>query len=92
MYEMTGIVSWILVGLVAGAIAKLLLPGKDPGGCITTILIGIAGALIGGFLATKLGFGGFAVSPIDDPRGLITAILGALLLLIVLRIFKGKRK
>jgi uncharacterized membrane protein YeaQ/YmgE (transglycosylase-associated protein family) len=92
MYEMMGVGSWILMGLIAGAIAKFLLPGKDPGGCVTTILIGIAGAFVGGLIATKLGFGGFAVSPVDDPRGLITATLGAILLLLVLRIFKGKEK
>ena len=52
------ILSWILVGLVAGIIAKLLMPGRDPGGCIITILLGIAGALLGGFLMGIFGFGG----------------------------------
>jgi uncharacterized membrane protein YeaQ/YmgE (transglycosylase-associated protein family) len=48
MFEIMGLGSWIVMGLIAGAVGKFLLPGKDPGGCITTILIGIAGALIGG--------------------------------------------
>ena len=52
-----GIISWILLGLVAGAIAKALTPGRDPGGCIVTIVIGIVGALIGGWIATQLGWG-----------------------------------
>lgn len=52
-----GILSWIVLGLIAGAIAKWLKPGKDPGGCIVTILIGIAGAFIGGWIGTLLGLG-----------------------------------
>lgn len=52
-----GIISWILLGLVAGAIGKALTPGRDPGGCIVTIVIGIVGALIGGWIATRLGWG-----------------------------------
>ena len=91
MFEIMGLGSWILMGLIAGAIAKFLLPGKDAGGCITTILVGIAGALLGGFLATYLGFGGIAGF---DVRSLIVAILGAILLLILLRIlgFGGDKK
>jgi len=89
MFEIMGLTSWIVMGLIAGAIAKFLLPGKDPGGCIITILIGIAGALLGGFLATYLDFGGISGF---DIRSLITATLGAILLLIVLRIFRRKKK
>lgn len=81
--EIMGIGSWIVMGLVAGAIAKFLLPGKDPGGCIVTILVGIAGALLGGFIATYLGFGGISGF---DVRSLLIAILGAVLLLMLLRI------
>jgi len=77
-----GLVYWILMGLIAGAVAKLLTPGKDPGGCIVTVLIGIAGALIGGFLSTLLGFGGITGF---DLRSLIIAILGAVVLLAVFR-------
>jgi len=89
MFEIMGLGSWILMGLIAGAVGKFLLPGKDPGGCIVTIIIGIAGALLGGFLATYLGYGG--VSGFDI-RSLVVATLGAILLLLVLRIFKGKDK
>ena len=89
MIEIMGLGSWILMGLIAGAVGKFLLPGKDPGGCIVTIIIGIAGALLGGFLATYLGYGG--VSGLDI-RSLVVATLGAILLLLVLRIFKGKDK
>jgi uncharacterized membrane protein YeaQ/YmgE (transglycosylase-associated protein family) len=75
-----GILSWILLGLVAGVIAKLLHPGKDPGGLIVTILIGIAGAFVGGYIATHLGFG--TVEEFDI-RGVAIAVGGALLLLIL---------
>ena len=88
MLDIMGLGSWVLMGLIAGAIAKFLLPGKDIGGCITTILIGIAGALLGGFLATYLGYGGISGF---DVRSLVVATLGAILLLIVLRLFKGKK-
>ncbi len=73
-----GIFSWIIFGLIAGALAKLIFPGRDPGGCIVTILLGIGGALVGGFIGTALGFGtveGF------DIRSFVIAILGALALL-----------
>jgi uncharacterized membrane protein YeaQ/YmgE (transglycosylase-associated protein family) len=89
MFEIMGLGSWILIGLIAGAVGKFLLPGKDPGGCITTVLIGIAGALLGGFLATYLGYGGISGF---DIRSLVIATLGAILLLLVLRLFKGKKK
>lgn len=85
---MWGLISWILFGLLAGALAKFIMPGKDPGGCIVTTLIGIAGAVAGGFLATFLGFGGVAVWTWE---GFIIAVLGALLLLLLYRlIFKKK--
>lgn len=74
-----GILSWVLLGLVAGVLAKWLMPGKDPGGLIVTILIGIAGAFIGGYIATHLGFG--AVDKFDV-RGVGVAVGGALLLLL----------
>lgn len=83
-----GILGWIVMGLIAGAIAKLLMPGRDPGGCIITILIGIAGALLGGFIATMLGFGGIGEF---DVRSLVIAVLGSILLLILYRVIRGRR-
>ena len=80
-----GILSWIVLGLIAGALAKLLMPGKDPGGFIVTILLGIAGAVVGGFIATRLGLGsvtGF------DLRSLLIAIGGSALLLFGYRFLK----
>jgi len=80
-----GIFVWIILGLVVGVIAKLLMPGKDPGGFIITIILGIAGAFVGGFIASKLGIGsvtGF------DIRSLIIAVGGAVLLLIIYRVVK----
>lgn len=79
------ILYWILLGLVAGAIAKLLMPGRDVGGCILTIVIGIVGALLGGFLATLLGFGGISGF---DFRSLIIAVLGSIVLLAIFRAVK----
>lgn len=83
-----GILSWILFGLVAGVIAKLLMPGRDVGGCIITIVIGIAGALLGGFLATRLGFGGISGF---DFRSLVIAVIGSILLLLIFRALRGRR-
>lgn len=83
-----GILTWILFGLVAGAIAKFLMPGRDPGGCVLTIVIGIAGALLGGFLATLLGFGGIEEF---DLRSLLIAVLGSIVLLAIFRALRGRR-
>ena len=80
-----GIFSWIIFGLIAGLLAKAIMPGKDPGGWIVTILLGIGGAIIGGFVATLLGFGN--VSGFNLYSFLI-AILGALILLWLYRMFK----
>lgn len=85
-FGIMGLGSWIIMGLVAGAIAKFLVPGKDPGGCIVTPAIGVVGALIGGFLATYLGFGGISGF---DVRSLVIATLGAVILLVVLRLLRG---
>ena len=75
-----GIVSWIVFGLIAGALAKFLMPGKQPGGIVLTTLLGIAGAVVGGFIATRLGFG-----DVDsfDLRSMAVAVGGALLVLVV---------
>jgi uncharacterized membrane protein YeaQ/YmgE (transglycosylase-associated protein family) len=71
-----GIIGWIIFGLVVGAVAKLLMPGRDPGGWIVTILLGIAGALVGGFLGRAVGWYG----P-NDAAGFLMALVGALVLL-----------
>ncbi|MCP4628217.1 MAG: GlsB/YeaQ/YmgE family stress response membrane protein [bacterium] len=80
-----GIFSWILLGLIAGVLAKLIMPGKDPGGMVITILIGIAGAFVGGFVSSFIGFGsvtGF------DVRSILVAVGGAILLLLGYRLIK----
>jgi uncharacterized membrane protein YeaQ/YmgE (transglycosylase-associated protein family) len=83
-----GILGWVLLGLLAGAIAKALLPGDDPGGCIGTTLIGIAGALIGGFIASALGLG--ELGTFFDAETWVIAIGGALLLLVAFRVLSGR--
>ena len=83
-----GIIAWIVVGLIAGVLAKLIMPGDDPGGVIVTILIGMAGALVGGFIAQNLlGFdeGGFIWS-------IVVATLGAIILLAIYRMVVGDRR
>lgn len=82
-----GIILWIIFGLIAGAVAKFIMPGDDPGGFIITILIGIAGALVGGFISTTLGFG--SVSGFNF-GSFVIAILGAILLLAIYRKVKAK--
>lgn len=84
------ILSWIVFGLIAGAIAKFIMPGKDPGGCLVTILIGIAGAFLGGFLSRELLDGG----PVTgfDLRSFAIAVLGAIVLLLVYRVFAGRTR
>ncbi len=82
-----GILAWILFGLVVGIIAKLLMPGRDPGGFIITILLGIAGAVLGGFVGRALGFYG----P-NEAAGWIISILGAMLLLFIYRMVARPRR
>lgn len=82
-----GFWGWIVIGLVAGVIAKLLMPGKDPGGCIVTILLGIAGALLAGFVAQALGLavrGWFATY--------LAAIAGAVVILLIYRLIIRNRR
>lgn len=79
------IIAWIVLGLIAGIIAKFLHPGPDPGGFFLTIVIGIVGALIGGFLSTTMGFGD--VSGVNLPS-LVIAVLGSLILLILFRMMR----
>jgi len=78
------ILSWILVGLVAGILAKALMPGRDPGGCIVTMLIGIAGALVGGFLV-GLFVRGDLITGFNIPT-ILVATLGAIVLLLLYRL------
>lgn len=85
----TDIIAWIVFGFIAGAVAKWLMPGKDPGGFVGTIIIGIVGALVGGYIAKILSIGG-AVTPGFDIKGFIFAVIGAIVLLIVYRFVKGR--
>jgi uncharacterized membrane protein YeaQ/YmgE (transglycosylase-associated protein family) len=79
---------WIVLGLIAGIIAKFLMPGRDPGGFIVTAIIGIVGALIGGFISTRLGFGD--VTGLNVPSILI-AVVGSIVLLLIYRLVAGNR-
>jgi len=80
------IITTLLIGLLIGAVAKLLMPGKDPGGCIITMLIGLAGSTIGAYLGHALG-----LYKVGEPAGFIGSVLGAMLLLLVYRMIVGKR-
>jgi uncharacterized membrane protein YeaQ/YmgE (transglycosylase-associated protein family) len=84
-----GIISWIVFGLIAGIIAKLLMPGRDPGGCIITMLLGVAGAFVGGFLYRLLT--GREVFFHFDLRSLVVAIIGAVVILAIYRLIAGRR-
>jgi uncharacterized membrane protein YeaQ/YmgE (transglycosylase-associated protein family) len=84
-----GIIGWIVLGLLAGIIAKAILPGNDPGGLIVTTIIGIVGAILGGFLAQVL-FGTDTVDEFFDISTWLTAIIGAILLLVVYRLVVGR--
>ena len=89
--EAVGIIAFLILGLLAGWIAKALLPGDDPGGLIVTMLIGVVGALLGGFLAGAL----FDADPMDeffDISTWLTAIVGAIILLLIYRMVAGKRR
>jgi uncharacterized membrane protein YeaQ/YmgE (transglycosylase-associated protein family) len=77
-----GVLGWILFGLVVGVIAKFLMPGRDPGGFILTIVLGIVGALVGGMLGRAVGWYG----P-NDTAGFFMALLGAIVLLVLYRVF-----
>ena len=81
-----GILAWILFGLVVGIIAKLLMPGRDPGGFIVTILLGIAGAMLGGFVGRAMGFYGDG-----EAAGWLMSILGAVILLALYRMMVRRR-
>jgi len=86
--EDMGIIAFVILGLIAGAIAKALLPGDDPGGFIVTAIIGIVGALLGGFLASAI----FNAHPLDeffDISTWLTAIIGSIVLLVIYRVVTG---
>jgi uncharacterized membrane protein YeaQ/YmgE (transglycosylase-associated protein family) len=83
---MGAIIATLVIGLVVGAIAKLLMPGKDPGGCIITILLGIAGAFLAGYLGQAIGW----YQP-GQPAGFIASVVGAMLLLLIYRLLFRRR-
>jgi uncharacterized membrane protein YeaQ/YmgE (transglycosylase-associated protein family) len=84
--EKYGIIGWIVIGGIAGAIAKLLMPGRDPGGCIITVLLGIAGAVVAGWVGRATGLYG----P-DWRAGFVAAIVGSFIILLIYRLIAGRR-
>ena len=84
---MFGILGWIVFGLIVGVIAKVLMPGKDPGGIIITMLLGIVGAVLGGYAGRALGLYG----P-NDSAGIFMSILGAVVLLLLYRVMAGRSR
>ena len=80
---------WILLGLIAGSLAKFLMPGRDPAGCIFTIFLGIVGAFLGGVIGTRLGWGKVATGELDL-RSIAIATVGALLLLLLGRLVRKR--
>jgi uncharacterized membrane protein YeaQ/YmgE (transglycosylase-associated protein family) len=83
---MLSVLGWIVFGLIIGAIAKLLMPGRDPGGIIVTILLGVIGALLGGFLGRAMGLYGQ-----EEAAGFVMSLIGAMLLLFLYRLFVARR-
>jgi len=81
---------WLLLGLIAGSIAKFLMPGRDPTGCVFTIILGIVGAMIGGWVGTRLGWGSVNQGTLDL-RSIAIATFGALILLLIGRLVRGRR-
>ncbi|HKZ07534.1 MAG TPA: GlsB/YeaQ/YmgE family stress response membrane protein [Methylomirabilota bacterium] len=80
-----GIIGWIIFGLIVGIVAKLIMPGRDPGGIIVTAALGIVGALVGGFLGRTLGWYGEG-----DPVGFVMAVIGSIVLLLLYRLVAGR--
>jgi uncharacterized membrane protein YeaQ/YmgE (transglycosylase-associated protein family) len=81
-----GWIAWIIIGAIAGAIAKAVMPGRDPGGCIVTILLGIGGAVLAGWLGNVLGW-----YKQGQGAGFIAAIIGAIIILFIWRLIAGRR-
>jgi uncharacterized membrane protein YeaQ/YmgE (transglycosylase-associated protein family) len=79
---MPGLIGTLVIGLIIGAVAKLLMPGRDPRGCLVTILLGIAGALVAGYLGRVVGW-----YELGEPAGFIASVIGAMLLLLIYRLF-----
>jgi uncharacterized membrane protein YeaQ/YmgE (transglycosylase-associated protein family) len=80
-----GIIGWIIFGLIVGVVAKLVMPGRDPGGIIVTAVLGMVGALLGGFLGRTLGW-----YREGDPVGFVMAVIGSIVLLILYRLVIGR--
>ncbi len=83
-----GILSWLIIGLIAGALAKMFVPGEGPGGIIGDIVIGIVGAFIGGFIFNAFGHSGVEAFSL---YGILVALVGSIVLLVILRLFSGRR-
>ena len=81
-----GIISAIVIGLLIGIVAKILMPGKDPGGCLITIVLGLLGSTVGAYLGQALG-----LYRVGEPAGFIGSVLGAMLLLFIYRLIAGKK-
>jgi uncharacterized membrane protein YeaQ/YmgE (transglycosylase-associated protein family) len=81
-----GVIGWIVFGLIVGIVAKFLMPGRDPGGFVITAIIGIVGALLGGYLGRAVGWYGEG-----DAVGFVVAVLGAIILLALYRVTVGRR-
>ncbi|MEA3008730.1 MAG: hypothetical protein QOJ91_422 [Sphingomonadales bacterium] len=81
-----GFLGWIVIGALAGGIAKLIMPGRDPGGCIVTILLGVGGALLAGFISHSLGW-----DRANQGAGFIAAVIGALIILFIFRLINRRR-
>lgn len=81
-----GFLGWIIIGIVAGVLGKFIMPGKDPGGFIVTILLGIAGALLAGFVGQAVGF-----YSVGEGAGWVGATVGAIIILAIYRVVKGRQ-
>jgi uncharacterized membrane protein YeaQ/YmgE (transglycosylase-associated protein family) len=81
-----GVLAWIIFGLVVGVVAKFLMPGRDPGGFVITAILGIVGAVLGGYLGRALGW-----YQVGEPAGFIVAVIGAIIVLAVYRALAGRR-
>lgn len=81
---------WLLLGLIAGSLAKFIMPGRDPAGCVFTIVLGIVGALLGGLIGTRLGWGNVATGSLDL-RSIAIATFGAVILLAIGRLVRRRK-
>jgi uncharacterized membrane protein YeaQ/YmgE (transglycosylase-associated protein family) len=81
-----GVIGWIIFGLIVGVVAKFLMPGRDPGGFVVTAILGIVGALLGGYLGRAMGW-----YREGEPAGFIVAVIGAIIVLFLYRLLVGRR-